>query len=77
MAPTLSGPGTTELSWDEVHHRLIPLLEADNHTNIVYIAAEYAGLVTALAGCHRLQAAYSVGRLTTAAFLPCVCWEWR
>jgi fatty acid desaturase len=72
MAQTLTEPGTTELSWDEVHHRLVPLLETDNHTNIVYIAAEYAGLIAMLAGCYQLQAAYSAGQLTTAAFLP-VC----
>ena len=70
MAQTLSEPGTTELSWDEVHHRLIPLLEADNHTNIAYIAIEYAGLVAVLAGCYRLNAAFLAGQLTTAAFLP-------
>ena len=70
MAQTLSEPSTTELSWDEVHHRLIPLLEADNHTNIAYIAVEYAGLVAVLAGCYRLHAAFLTGQLTTAAFLP-------
>ena len=70
MAQTLSEPDTTELSWDELHHRLIPLLKADNHTNIVYIALEYACLVAVLGACYRLLAADSAGQLTTLAFLP-------
>jgi len=51
MADTLTEPCSTDLTWDEVHHRLIPLLRPDNFTNAFYIVGEYVGLIGSLAGC--------------------------
>lgn len=57
-----------DLTWDEVHHRLVPLMRADNRTNVAYIAREYALLTAVLAGCAAAHAARSAGHLPTAAF---------
>ena len=61
--------GTTDLTWDETHRALVPLLRADNHTNIGYLAGEYAGLLASLAGCIGLYGLWSGGGLTTPSFL--------
>ena len=70
MANTLTQPSSTDLTWDETHHRLIPLLIADNRTNIAYILGEYVGLLASLAGCVSIYAAWSGGRLATFGFVP-------
>ncbi len=69
MADTLTEPCSTDLTWDEAHHRLIPLLRADDFTNVFYILGEYAGLIGSLAACALLYSAWSSGRLPTAGFL--------
>ncbi len=70
MADTSTATSPPDLTWDEVHHRLIPLLRADNHTNAFYIAVEYAGMIGALAACTWLYSYWSSGHLATAAFIP-------
>jgi fatty acid desaturase len=59
-----------DLSWEETHRTLIPLMRADNRTNLGYIAREYAILIAVLAGCTFAHAAWSAGRLTTVGFVP-------
>lgn len=58
----------TDLSWDETHHALIPLMHADNWTNLRYIAAEYGCLALVLSGGSTALAAWEDGRLSTLAF---------
>jgi fatty acid desaturase len=70
MAHALDEPALSDPTWDEIHHRLIPLLSADNRTNILYIVGEYLGLTATLAGCVVVLAAWSDGRLSTLGFLP-------
>ncbi|MFO0892181.1 MAG: fatty acid desaturase [Isosphaeraceae bacterium] len=60
----------SDLSWDDVHRRLVPLLLADNSTNLRYLAMEYAGLGLALAGCAWLYGAWTTGSLSTLAAMP-------
>ena len=62
--------GSADLTWDETHHLLVPLLRADNHTNILYILGDYAGLATSLRGL-RLDLSIVVGG--TAARLHRFC----
>lgn len=57
-------------SWDETHHALVPLMRADNHTNLRYIAREYLGLALVLAGCGLLVRGFASGSVPAAAFLP-------
>ena len=52
-----------DLTWDETHHLLVPLLRADNHTNILYILGDYAGLATSLVGCGRIYRLWWAGQL--------------
>ena len=53
--------GTTDLTWDETHHLLVPLLRADNHTNILYILGDYLRSGD-FAGGMRLDLSIVVGR---------------
>ncbi len=69
MAETLTEPCSTDLTWDEAHHRLIPLLRVNDFTNIFYILAEYVGLFGSLAASCWLYWAWSSGRLATAGFV--------
>ncbi|MEO6811176.1 MAG: fatty acid desaturase [Isosphaeraceae bacterium] len=59
-----------ELSRDEVHRALVPLMRVDQRTNIAYIVREYALLIIVLAGCATVHNAWSDGRLSTLGFLP-------
>jgi fatty acid desaturase len=61
---------SADLTWDEVHHRLLPLLGADNRTNGFYLLGEYLGLSAALACCVWLYSGLASGRLPTVAFIP-------
>jgi fatty acid desaturase len=61
---------TGDLTWDEVHHALVPLMRPDNRTNVAYIAREYVLLAAVLAGCVAAHGAWSSGRLGTAGFVP-------
>jgi fatty acid desaturase len=70
MASTLTTQDPADLSWDETHHLLIPLLRADNHTNILYILAEYVGLIASVGGCGWLYYSWLAGQLSTGAFIP-------
>ncbi|WP_165227323.1 fatty acid desaturase family protein [Aquisphaera insulae] len=63
-------PDAGDLTWDEVHHRLIPLLRADDITNVPYILGEYLGLAATLAACGWLYRSWSAGAIPTAAFGP-------
>jgi fatty acid desaturase len=67
---TLAASDSTDLTWDETHHLLVPLLKADNHTNIAYIVGEYMGLIASLAGCICLYRSWAEEWLATSAFLP-------
>jgi fatty acid desaturase len=70
MTETLSGSSRPDLSWDEVHRRLVPLLPADHSSNIGFLVMEYAGLACTLAGCTWVYHAWTVGNLLTAAAWP-------
>lgn len=59
-----------DLSWDEAHRALVPLMRTDNHTNLRYIAREYAGLGLTLAACVALWNAWTSRDVPMAAFLP-------
>jgi fatty acid desaturase len=59
-----------DLSWDETHRLLVPLLRADNRTNALYILGEYLGLAVALAGCAFAYRSWASGALSTWAFAP-------
>jgi fatty acid desaturase len=59
-----------DLTWSQVHHALVPLMRADNRTNIRYIAREYALLALVMAGCVGVHRAWSAGSLPTATFVP-------
>jgi fatty acid desaturase len=70
MAETLETSSGGDLTWDETHRLLIPLLRADNHTNILYLAGEYLGLIASLAGCAWVYSSWSSGQMATWAFVP-------
>jgi fatty acid desaturase len=65
---TAETAGGQDESWEQVHSALVPLLRADDTTNIAYLAAEYVGLVGSLAGCVWLYGAWTGGVLSTGAF---------
>jgi fatty acid desaturase len=69
MADTLASAESADLSWEETHRLLVPLLRADNHTNIRFIAAEYLGMIASLAGCAWVYHSWSSGHLGTGAFV--------
>jgi fatty acid desaturase len=70
MNVSLTDHRPTALSWDDVHRRLVPLLRADNHSNILFLAVEYAGLGLSLAACIWLYRAWVGGVLPTALAWP-------
>jgi fatty acid desaturase len=70
MAETVVTPESGDLTWAEAHHLLIPLLRADNRTNVGYLLGDYVGLMLALGGCVWVYSAWSAGRLPAAVFLP-------
>jgi fatty acid desaturase len=59
----------TDLTWDETHHLLVPLLRADNHSNVLYILGDYAGLAASLVGCGWIYRLWWAGQLSTPSFL--------
>jgi fatty acid desaturase len=59
-----------DLSWEQTHHALVPLMRADNHTNVLYILREYLGLAVVLAACASAMSAWRAGQIPTAAILP-------
>lgn len=59
-----------DLTWDEVHHALVPLMRADDRTNIRYIARDYAGLAAALLLGAGIHGSWAGGALPTLAFVP-------
>ncbi len=61
---------STDCSWTEAHRALVPLMRADNHTNVGYIAREYLGLGLVLTAASILWRVWSAGSLPTVAFLP-------
>lgn len=61
---------TDDLSWDDVHQAVVPLMKADNRRNIAFIVREYALLAIALACASTAVARWSDGRLSTATFVP-------
>lgn len=65
-----SSPALTDLTWKEAHHAVVPLMRADNWTNVKYILLEYAVLVVTLAGCIWTYNSWQAGALPTAAFVP-------
>jgi fatty acid desaturase len=60
----------SDLTWNEVHHAMVPLLKADNRTNFAYLLADYTVLGVALAAGAFMYSAWSAGRLPTAGFVP-------
>jgi fatty acid desaturase len=61
---------TDDLSWDEAYNALVPLMRADNRTNLGYLLREYVVLIGVLAVCATALAAWSTGRVATPAFVP-------
>jgi fatty acid desaturase len=59
-----------DLTWGEVHRAIVPLMRADNRTNVLYLVREYATLLAVLAGCVAAHRAWTDGRLGTVGFLP-------
>lgn len=59
-----------DLSWDETYHALVPLMRADNRTNVGFILREYVLLIGVLAVCATAFASWSAGRITTPIFVP-------
>ncbi len=70
MADSSSTANSPDLTWEETHHLLVPLLRADNHTNIRFLLEEYVGLIASLAGCVWVYSSWSLGQLATPYFLP-------
>lgn len=64
---------TRNLTWNEVHRQLVAMMRTDNHTNLRYLAFEYACLIAILGGCAWAWSAWTVGRMTTFAFVPAAC----
>jgi fatty acid desaturase len=62
---------SADLSWDEAHHALVPLMRADNRTNLVYLAREYVLLAAVLLACVGTHRAWSVGSVSMWVFAPC------
>ncbi len=65
----------TDLSWDEAHRTLVPLMRTDNRTNIGYIVREYLGLGLVLTAGSSLLGAWSAGDLPTRDFLALAALE--
>ena len=59
-----------DLNWEEVHRALVPLMRADNRTNIKYIALEWGMLIALLGSCGWAYHAWADGRLATPGFVP-------
>jgi len=70
MSEVLSETVPPDLSWDEVHRRLVPLQRADNSTNIGYLTLEYVGLVVTLVGCAWLYRGWESGTLGAGLAIP-------
>ena len=68
--PSATMTDENDLSWPELHRRLVPLMRADNLTNIRYILLEYLVLAVSLACCVLAYRAWSEGKLATAGFVP-------
>ncbi|WP_165248771.1 fatty acid desaturase family protein [Paludisphaera soli] len=67
-ATTIEDEAATDWSWDRTHRALVPLLRADNHTNIVYLLGEYVGLLGSLAAGVIVYRAWASGGLSNVAF---------
>jgi fatty acid desaturase len=70
MSATIEVSEANDLAWDEVHHRLIPLLRADNRTNIAWIAGDYLVLGVTLSVCVWLYNSWSHGAISAWVFWP-------
>ncbi len=60
----------SDLTWKEAHHAMIPLMRADNSTNIKYLLLEYLLLIAVLAACIGCYHGYQQGTLSAASFVP-------
>ncbi len=58
-----------DLSWDDLHHAIVPLMRADNRTNLFYLAREYALLILTIWAGWGSISAWSEGRISTVAFV--------
>ena len=59
-----------DLSWDEIHRAVVPMMRADNRTNVAYIFREYI-LLAGVIGCGVwAHGAWSAGTLATFGFVP-------
>ncbi len=61
---------TGDLSWDDVHKAVVPLMRADNRTNISYILREYAALSVVLGCAIWSYSLWSHDHLATGRFVP-------
>jgi fatty acid desaturase len=59
-----------DLTWEEAHHAIVPLLRADNRTNLKYIALEYGALIVALGGSAWAYSRWTSGLLPSSGFVP-------
>lgn len=57
-----------DLTWQEVHRAMVPLMRANNRTNLRYLAREYALIALTLVACAALLDAWRNGRLGAAEF---------
>lgn len=58
-----------DLSWDEVHHALIPLMKVDNRASVPEIVREYVGLGVVLGVAAALQGGFSSGSVGILAYV--------
>ena len=61
-----------DLTRDEVHRFLVPLMRADNRTNVAYLLREYALLAAVLGSCAWLQWAWHAGRISPVVYSAAV-----
>ncbi len=58
-----------DLSRDEAHRALMPLMRADNHANVKYLAREYLGLALVLGSAGMLSSAWADGAIGPRMFV--------
>ena len=61
---------TEDLTWDEIHRAIVPLMRADDRTNVFFIAREYAFLAVVLMASAWSYSSWAAGTLATMTFAP-------
>src|SRR5258708_4883863 len=60
---------TRDLTWDEVHQRVVPLMRANNRTNVLYIAREYALLAAMAWAAATTYGSWAAGAISSLFFI--------